>query len=98
MPLWVSAVLFLSQPVMFILGALTYHGIRMLAAKPLYVNPKGGKVDEAKLQAIANQAIGRQMSGVFDHLGIRPDMPVRQVIPDGDGRPKGETFAPVVGK
>ena len=98
MPLWLVSLLMLSQPVMFILEALTYHGIRMLSMRPMLASPKQGKVDEAKLQEIATKLMSKQVSGVFDHLGIRPDMPVRQVIPDGDGRPKGETFAPVVEK
>lgn len=96
--LWLVSVLLVLQPVMFILGALTYHGIRMLSVRPMFGPNAKPQLSEAQIQAVADKAMRQQVKGVFSHLGMMPDMPTRQVVPEGDGRPKGEAFAPVVTK
>lgn len=97
LPWWGSLLLVLTHIAVFVLGAVTYHGIRILSVRPIGPFPTK-TVSDAKLQQIADKA-ARQLAGAnrfggqFDPL---PDMSVvrRQVIPDGDGRPKEESIVP----
>jgi hypothetical protein len=97
MPWWASLLLVLSHIAVFVLGAVTYHGIRILSVRPLGPLPTKA-VSEAKLNEIALKAA--RLSTAGDRFGNQfaplPDMNVvrRQIIPDGDGRSKEETFVP----
>lgn len=97
MPIWLSFVLILTHVLIFVLGALAYHGIRILSVRPIGPFPTK-TVSDAKLQQIAEKAAKMQIAGdrfgkQFDPL---PDMmvPRRQIIPEGNGMPKEETFVP----
>lgn len=96
MPWWASFLLVLTHISCFVLGAVAYHSIRILSVRPIGPFPTK-QVSDAKLREIADKA-ARQLSGAnrfggqFDPL---PDMAIRrQVIPEGDGRPKEETIVP----
>lgn len=97
MPWWVAFLMVLTHISCFVLGAVAYHSIRILSVRPIGPFPTK-QVSESKLQQIADKA-ARQLAGAnrfggqFDPL---PDMSVvrRQVIPDGDGRPKEESIVP----
>ena len=98
MPLWASFLLVLTHVTVFVLGAVAYHGIRILSVRPIGPFPTK-TVSDAKLREIAEKAAKMQIAGdrfgkQFDPL---PDMmvPRRQIIPDGNGMPKEETFVPV---
>jgi len=98
MPWWGSLLLVLTHIAVFILGAVAYHGIRILSVRPIGPFPTKPQVSEAKLAEIAMKVA--KASTAADRFGTQfdpmPDMVVRrQIIPDGDGRSKEETFAPV---
>ena len=97
MPWWASILLVLSHIAVFVLGAVTYHGIRILSVRPLGPLPTK-TVSEAKLNEIAMKAARMSTAGdrFGKHFDPLPDMQVvrRQVIPDGDGRPKEDTIVP----
>ena len=97
LPWWCSLLLVLTHVAVFVLGAVAYHGIRILSVRPIGPFPTK-TVSDAKLQQIAEKAAKMQIAGdrfgkQFDPL---PDMviPRRQIIPDGNGIPKEETFVP----
>ncbi len=98
MPWWGSLLLVLTHVGVFILGAIAYHGIRVLSVRPIGPFPNK-QVSEAKLAEIAMKAA--KASVAKDRFGAQfdplPDMNIvrRQYIPEGDGRSKEETFAPV---
>ncbi len=97
LPLWASFILVLTHVAVFVLGALAYHGIRVLSVRPIGPFPTK-TVSDAKLKEIAEKAAKMQIAGdrfgkQFDPL---PDMLIKpRYIPEGDGRSKEETFAPV---
>ena len=98
MPIWLSFVLILTHVLLFGAGAVAYHMIRILSVRPFGPATAKATVSEAKLNEIALKAA--RMSTAGDRFGTQfdpmPDMTVRrQIIPDGDGRSKEETFAPV---
>lgn len=102
MPAWVSVVLVLSHIAVFILGALAYHGIRILASRPLYPSPtQRPGMTEAKLKEIAQSLAKKQASeamfgNFFDRFAQMPTGQRETYVPQGDGKPAGETFAPSV--
>lgn len=98
MPIWLSFVLILTHVILFSAGAVAYHLIRVLSVRPIGPFPTKPQVSEAKLNEIAMKAA--KLSAQADRFGTQfepmPDMTIRrQFIPDGDGRSKEETFAPV---
>jgi hypothetical protein len=102
MPYWLFAVLIVSHLLLFALGAMAYHGVRMLAASPLY-RPKGQTASQSQVKQLADEMLRKsfQMSNPFAHLdGMEgpPPRPRETYIPEGDGKSKEETFAPMAKK
>jgi len=72
-----------SHAAMFCLGALTYHAIRWLAARPFY--KVGGTMTDDKLQRMADQMLKKQMAdSQLAHLQAQASRGVHEeLIPEG---------------
>lgn len=100
MPWYASILLVLSHVLVFVLGALAYHGIRILSVRPIGPSVTKPGMSEARLKQIADQMAQTQVkAAAFGHFErfSQPPPAREQYIPEGDGRNREEAFAPAVG-
>ncbi len=98
LPWWADVLLVLTHVLLFAAGAICYHMIRVLAVRPFGPASAKPPISDAKLNEIAMKAA--KLSTAADRFGPQfdplPDVNIlrRQIIPEGDGRSKEETFVP----